>query len=77
MIIIESSRDTLRIILLFTLSILLQFVVDTGFKGKRLSTDAAYSPLLSTRHHALDVIDILPLFISVNTNLRQYFGVIC
>jgi hypothetical protein len=74
---IENSINTLNTILLLTLSILLQPVIDTGLKGKALSPDATYSPFPSTRPHVLKTNYILPLSTSVNPTLRQYLSVIC
>ena len=75
---IEGSIDTLKIIHLFTLFTLLQPVVSTGFKGKRLFANAAYSLLLSTRHHVLDLVNISSrLFTDINANSRHYFNVSC
>ena len=72
---IEGSIDTLKIIHLFTL---LQPVVSTGFKGKRLFANAAYSLLLSTRHHVLDLVNISSrLFTDINANSRPYLNVSC
>ncbi len=68
--------DTLKIIPLSIPFTLLQLIVNTDFKGKRLFVDAAHNPPSSTRPYILNLINIFSrLFTCLNANLRQYLDV--